>query len=279
MLLTLSSWPNLGRNWTASRTEPKPQLTDEQWLLIADLFPEKEMTHVGGRPPVPPRPCLEGILWVLISGARWKDLPTHFPSPATCWRRLNEWTRRGVFQIAWSPTAPPARRNEVSPLGRGDGRRHVCPGQKRGLLRRQNQTRQRDQDHAPGRRPRHAPGCRHRQCQSGGSETDRDTAQQNVSCRKRPQRLLYDRAADSDPLRERLAQRRIELICPHRRGRKRPRTQDGRAFRRYERRWKIERSIAWLFNYRRLVVRYEHHDFLFRGLLQLACAFTILKRF
>jgi len=43
MLLTLSYWPNLGRNWRASRTEPKPQLTDEQWLLIEDIFPVKRM--------------------------------------------------------------------------------------------------------------------------------------------------------------------------------------------------------------------------------------------
>ena len=41
-----------------------------------------------------------------------------------------------------------------------------------------------------------------------------------------PGRLIYDRAADSDPLRERLAAREIELICPHRRGRVRPTTQD-----------------------------------------------------
>jgi len=97
--------------------------------------------------------------------------------------------------------------------------------------------------------------------------------------RRRPQRLIYDRAADSDPLRKRLAQRCIELICPHRRGRKRPPTQDGRPLRRYKRRWKIERSIAWLFHYRRLVVRYERHDYLFLGLIQLACVFTMLKRF
>lgn len=96
--------------------------------------------------------------------------------------------------------------------------------------------------------------------------------------RKRPRRLIYDRAADSDPLRSRLARRCIELICPHRRGRKRPATQDGRPLRRYRRRWKIERSISWLFNYRRLVVRYERHAFLFRGLIHLACAFTILKQ-
>jgi transposase len=80
-------------------------------------------------------------------------------------------------------------------------------------------------------------------------------------------------------LRNRLAKRRIELICPHRSSRKRPATQDGRLLRRYKRRWKVERSISWLFNYRRLVVRYERHNLLFLGLLELACAFTILKRF
>lgn len=95
-----------------------------------------------------------------------------------------------------------------------------------------------------------------------------------------PQRLIYDKAADSDPLRERLwKQRGIDLVCPHRKRRKRARTQDGRKLRRYRRRWKIERSIAWLQNFRRLVVRYEHHAHLFRGFVQLACMFTILKRF
>jgi transposase len=39
---------------------------------------------------------LEGILWVLRSGARWKDLPDCFPSPSTCWRRLNKWAEAGI---------------------------------------------------------------------------------------------------------------------------------------------------------------------------------------
>jgi hypothetical protein len=61
-----------------------------------------------------------------------------------------------------------------------------------------------------------------------------------------PSRLIYDRAADSDHLRERLAARNIELICPHRKGRVRPATQDGRPLRRYRKRWIIERTISWL---------------------------------
>lgn len=101
MLITLSMFPRRGRNRTGSRTAPKPYLNDEQWLIIADLFPYRRTTPRGGRPPALPRACLEGILWVLVSGARWKDLPLHHPSPTTCWRRLNEWVSSGVFLEAW----------------------------------------------------------------------------------------------------------------------------------------------------------------------------------
>jgi transposase len=101
MLITLPMWPRRGRNRTGSRTAPKPYLNDEQWNLIADLFPHPPMTTAGGRPRVPPRACLEGVLWILVSGARWKDLPERYPSPSTCWRRLKEWTESGVFCEAW----------------------------------------------------------------------------------------------------------------------------------------------------------------------------------
>ena len=83
MRLTFVGWPSLRRYRTASKTEPKLQLTDEQWLLIADLFPWKPPTRKGGRPTVPPRVCLEGILWVLRTGARWKDLPDYFDNTWT----------------------------------------------------------------------------------------------------------------------------------------------------------------------------------------------------
>jgi transposase len=44
---------------------------------------------------------LEGVLWILQTGARWKDLPERYPSPSTCWRRLKEWTESGAFDAAW----------------------------------------------------------------------------------------------------------------------------------------------------------------------------------
>lgn len=93
-----------------------------------------------------------------------------------------------------------------------------------------------------------------------------------------PRRLLYDRAADSDPLRQRLKRQQIELICPHRKNRKKPKSQDGRSLRRYRHRYKVERTISWLFNDRRLVVRYERLDHLFLGFAQLACMMTVLQK-
>jgi transposase len=97
--------------------------------------------------------------------------------------------------------------------------------------------------------------------------------------RRRPKRLIYDAAADSDPLRERLGCRGIDLICPHRGNRVKAPTQDGRKFRRYRRRWTVERSISWLQNFRRLVTRYEYHAYLFQGFAQLACLIVVLGWF
>jgi transposase len=85
-----------------SRTEPPSQLTDEQWFLIANLFPKYQPSPLGGRPPAPVRACVEGVLWILRTGARWKDLPPGFPSPTTCWRRFHEWTAAGIWARAWT---------------------------------------------------------------------------------------------------------------------------------------------------------------------------------
>jgi transposase len=79
------------------------ELTDAQWKRIEPLLPEPRKSPKGGPTPVPNRPCLEGILWVLRSGARWKDLPKGrgFPSYSTCRRRLAEWEAAGVWLAAW----------------------------------------------------------------------------------------------------------------------------------------------------------------------------------
>ena len=94
--------------------------------------------------------------------------------------------------------------------------------------------------------------------------------------RRRPRHLLYDKAADWDQLRRRLGLRGIALVCPHRENRQRPPRQDGRVLRRYRRRYRVERTISWLQNCRRLITRWEYYADLFEGFVHLACLFTIL---
>lgn len=89
--------------------------------------------------------------------------------------------------------------------------------------------------------------------------------------------LLADRAYDSDALREHLARHGWTLVSPHRRGRKYL-SNDGRRMKRYKRRWKIERTIAWLHHFRRLVTRWEYHADLYQGFVQLACAIICCRR-
>lgn len=74
-------------------------LTDEMWQSIEHYIPSpKRAANGGGRPGHPRREVLEGILWVLVSGARWKDLPKNFPSYKSCHRIFQEWQRQGVFE-------------------------------------------------------------------------------------------------------------------------------------------------------------------------------------
>src|SRR5579875_1558741 len=76
-------------------------LTEAQWEKIRPLLPQRPPRPRGVRPPAPDRKVLEGIWWMLRSGARWQDLPEEFPSPATCWRRLRDWEEQGVWLTIW----------------------------------------------------------------------------------------------------------------------------------------------------------------------------------
>jgi transposase len=89
---------------------------------------------------------------------------------------------------------------------------------------------------------------------------------------------IADRAYDSDPLRERLKKRGIDLIVPYRDNNKKRKHEDGRKLRRYKRRWIIERTNAWLGQFRRLLVRHEHLLPTYRAFFYLACLWITLRR-
>ena len=74
-------------------------LTDAQWTILAPLFPKPRVRRDRqGRPWRDPRDVLNGILWILRTGAPWKDLPDRYPSYQTCHRRFQRWVREGTLR-------------------------------------------------------------------------------------------------------------------------------------------------------------------------------------
>ena len=76
-----------------------PLVSDELWEIVEPLLPPEKPRPEGGRPPIPARAGLTGIIFVLKSGIPWEMLPPEMScgSGMTCWRRLRDWTRAGVW--------------------------------------------------------------------------------------------------------------------------------------------------------------------------------------
>jgi transposase len=119
-------------------------------------------------------------------------------------------------------------------------------------------------------------------CTESASPAEVKFVKQTIAARfipEPPQRLIGDKAYDSDGLDEQMLNEfGTEVIAPHRQGRRPDRkTQDARPLRRFCRRWKVERMFSWMYNFRRLVVRWEYHVENYLGFVQLACAMILIR--
>jgi transposase len=111
-----------------------PLLLDDLWNALALYLPAAPATPRRGRPRVPDRDCLRGILFVLREGIRWQSLPLEMGcgSGSTCWRRFHEWTALGLWQKAhWHLVAVLGRRGLLN-LGRVIVDSSSCRAQARG---------------------------------------------------------------------------------------------------------------------------------------------------
>ena len=251
-------------------------LTDDQWNLLEPCIPLPTRRQDGrGRPWKDRRAVLNGILWVLRTGAPWADLPDRYPSYQTCHRRFQQWVRSGILKGVLEALAQalhdgghldvqeafidgsfaPAKKGGacVGKTKRGKGSKIMAITDSHGL-----------------------PVAVHLESATPHEVTLVNATLAQALVRKVPDRLIGDAAYDSDKLDAELKQCGIALIAPNRSNRKR-KTQDGRPLRRYRRRWKVERFFAWLQNFRRLVVRYERHPDNFLGMLHLACCLILMR--
>ena len=153
----------------------KTLLTDEQWKRIEPLLPKPKRSPRGGRKPIENRIVLEGILWVLWTGAPWKELPKRYSSGSTCWRRLKRWEDQGVWLKAWR-----AFLAELDAKGQLDWSECLADGSfapaKEGALRREDQAGHGHEADGGGRRPGSSFGQPPGLCVPGGGDAAGDDA-------------------------------------------------------------------------------------------------------
>jgi transposase len=254
------------------------RLTDEQLDWLADRVPDAPVSPKGGRPAMSKRDALQGIFWILDNGAKWKDLPRRFGSKSAVHRWFSLWVREGVFENIMRDAGELVEERDGYRLyecyvdgtfskakggGDGIGKTKAGKGVKIMIL-----------------------------VDARGLPVAVDTCSASPHESKlvqglfdfmltldMPERIIGDKAYDSDHLDQELDDEGVEMIAPHRSNRKPENvTQDGRTLRRYRRRWTVERTISWFQNFRRLCIRYEKSTALFQGFLHLGCSIILIRQ-
>ncbi len=252
-------------------------LTDKQWKVVETILPEDPVRDDGrGRPWSDRRKVLNGALWILRTGAQWKDLPPRYGPYQTTHRRFQNWVRSGVMERILSVLAEPLQDAGGLDLKECFVDGTFVPAKKRGRL--VGKTKRGKGTKIMGIADRQGLPLAVRTESASPAEVKlvEKTLDERIVADV-PERLIGDKAYDSDRLDQELLENYgIEMIAPNRENRRVP-TQDRRPLRRYVRRWKIERLFAWLFNFRRLVVRDEYHAENFQGFVHLAAAVILLR--
>lgn len=254
------------------------QLTNAELDWICERLPAVTPKPKGGRPTADLKKVVAGIFWILDNGAKWKDLPRRYGSKSTVHRWFKKWVEAGVFEAIMRDAGRCVEE-------RGGYRLYECFV---------------DATFSKARGGGDGIGCT--KVGKGvkimvlidalGLPVAVDTAPANrAECHlvqqmfdfmlpaEVPERIIGDKAYDSDALDAEVAELGSEMIAPHRKNRlPENKTQDGRPLRRYKRRWKVERTIAWLQNFRRLCIRWEKSATLFQGFLHIGCTLLLLRQ-
>lgn len=254
------------------------QINDAELDWLLERIPDPPRSPKGGRPAEDKRKVVRGIFWMLDNGAKWKDLPAEFGSKSTVHRWFKKWVEDGVFETMMRDAGQLVEERGEYRLyecfvdgmfskarggGDGIGCTRVGKGVKIMVL-----------------------------VDARGLPVSVDTMSANphectlvqglfdfMLTEEMPERIIGDKAYDSDKLDEAMADEGIEMVAPHKSNRKPENaTQDGRPLRRYARRWTVERTIGWFQNYRRLCIRWEKSTRLFQGYLHFSCALLLLKQ-
>jgi len=253
------------------------QLTAPELDMLCTMLPDQPNSPKGGRPPTDKRMAMGGIFWILDNGAKWKDLPAQFGTKSAVHRAFKRWVNLGAFEALLAAMGSIIKERNGFKLyecyidgtfskakGGGDGIGCTKAGKGVKIMIMVDR--------------KGLPIAVNTGSASPHESTLVEPLFDFMISVDFPDKLIGDKAYDSDRLDENLAQKGVEMISPHRANRKpENKTQDGRKIRRYRRRWTVERTISWLQNYRRLCIRWEKSTRMFQGFVHLTCTMLLMK--
>lgn len=253
------------------------QLTESQLDMLCGMLPDHPARPKGGRPRADKRQAIAGIFWILDNGAKWKDLPEEYGTKSSVHRAFQRWVKMAAFEELLGQMGELVEKTGGFKLyecfidgtfskakGGGDGIGCTKAGKGVKIMIMVD---------AKG-----LPVAVNTGTASPHESTLVEPLFDFMVSVDFPEKLIGDKAYDSDKLDEKLAEMGVEMIAPHRANRKpQNKTQNGRSLRRYKRRWTVERTIGWLQNYRRLCVRWEKSTMMFQGFVHLTCSILLIK--
>ncbi|HEY7092764.1 MAG TPA: IS5 family transposase [Ktedonobacterales bacterium] len=258
-------------------------LTESQWSFIQPLLPPPART---GRPRANDRRTIEGILYVLITGCRWQDLPREYGASTTVWRRLKRWHEEGVWERMWR-----AALATLDQQGKLDWSMAFLDG-----------------SFAPAKKGGEKVGLTKKGTKwmlvvdgtglplgfhlASASTAEVRLAEQTLDTigvsrprgrpKRRPHKLVADRGYDSAAFRQALRRRGIIMCIPPKRRPSSWRAKRGRPIvarkEDYRLSYTVERSFAWLGTYRRLLIRWDHRSSVYQGFFTIAVLLACLRR-
>ena len=237
------------------------ELSDDEWTAIKPMLPNKPR----GVPRVNDRRVLNGIFWVLRSGAPWRDLPNNFGPYTTCYNRFVRWRRAGVWARIMSALAG-AHDAAVQMIDTSIVRVHqhgACMTRNRRQLMGRSRGGLTSKIHALV----DANGLPVRLALTAGEAHDNRLAGKLLSRLRLGAILLADRGYDADWFRDALQARGITPCIPGRKTRTEPIRYDKR---RYKRRNRIEIMFGRLKDWRRVATRYDRCPTVFLSAIALA---------
>src|SRR5579864_1115570 len=95
------------------------EVSNEEWAIVEPLLRFRRRKDGRGRPPQDTRAVLNGVLWILRTGAQWRELPAKYPLYQTCHRRFQQWVRSGQLEKALRALAKELHRRGLLPLEEG----------------------------------------------------------------------------------------------------------------------------------------------------------------